>query len=92
MGLEAATKALLDAGEYRSGSLENFLLVCSRDANLTNLPGITYDAIETAIVGYCYGDSTSGHFLILSPISIKPSRRPACPLQPRSHLHSDNQC
>ncbi|KAF8624860.1 hypothetical protein AX15_005739 [Amanita polypyramis BW_CC] len=35
MGLEAATKALLDAG-------------------------ITYDAIETAFVGYCYGDSTSG--------------------------------
>lgn len=35
MGLEAATKALLDAG-------------------------ITYDAIENAFVGYCYGDSTSG--------------------------------
>ncbi|TCD62938.1 hypothetical protein EIP91_006201 [Steccherinum ochraceum] len=35
MGLEAATKALLDAG-------------------------VTYDAIETAFVGYCYGDSTSG--------------------------------
>ncbi|KAF8207618.1 putative thiolase [Mycena galopus ATCC 62051] len=35
MGLEAATKALLDAG-------------------------ITYDAIQTAYVGYCYGDSTCG--------------------------------
>jgi len=35
MGLEAATKALLDAG-------------------------ITYDAVEHAYVGYCYGDSTSG--------------------------------
>ncbi|KAF9526021.1 thiolase-like protein [Crepidotus variabilis] len=35
MGLEAATKALLDAG-------------------------ITYDSIETAYVGYCYGDSTAG--------------------------------
>ncbi|KAJ8703157.1 hypothetical protein PTI98_001804 [Pleurotus ostreatus] len=35
MGLEAATKALLDAG-------------------------ITYDEVETAFVGYCYGDSTSG--------------------------------
>ncbi|KAJ7158851.1 sterol carrier protein 2 [Mycena filopes] len=35
MGLEAATKALLDAG-------------------------ITYDAIQTAFVGYCYGDSTCG--------------------------------
>ncbi|GBE78493.1 thiolase-like protein [Sparassis latifolia] len=35
MGLEAGTKALLDAG-------------------------ITYDAVEAAFVGYCYGDSTSG--------------------------------
>ncbi|KAK0444940.1 sterol carrier protein 2 [Desarmillaria tabescens] len=35
MGLEAATKALLDAG-------------------------ITYDSVEIACVGYCYGDSTSG--------------------------------
>ncbi|TBU64639.1 thiolase-like protein [Dichomitus squalens] len=35
MGLEAATKALLDAG-------------------------ITYDAVQAAYVGYCYGDSTAG--------------------------------
>ncbi|KAF8577553.1 thiolase-like protein [Ramaria rubella] len=35
MGLEAATKALLEAG-------------------------ITYDAIQVAFVGFCYGDSTSG--------------------------------
>ncbi|KAF9014893.1 thiolase-like protein [Cyathus striatus] len=35
MGLEAATKALLDAG-------------------------ITYDEVESAFVGYCYGDSTTG--------------------------------
>ncbi|KAG6814401.1 hypothetical protein H0H92_007404 [Tricholoma furcatifolium] len=35
MGLEAATKALLDAG-------------------------ITYDEVQNAFVGYCYGDSTSG--------------------------------
>ncbi|KAI0771012.1 thiolase-like protein [Trametes elegans] len=35
MGLEAATKALLDAG-------------------------ITYDEVETAYVGYCFADSTSG--------------------------------
>ncbi|KAJ3840077.1 putative thiolase [Lentinula raphanica] len=35
MGLEAATKALLDAG-------------------------ITYDVVEMAVVGYCYGDSTAG--------------------------------
>ncbi|KAH8120732.1 thiolase-like protein [Phellopilus nigrolimitatus] len=35
MGLEAATKALLDAG-------------------------ITYDSVQVAFVGYCFGDSTSG--------------------------------
>ncbi|KAM5531502.1 hypothetical protein V8D89_014827 [Ganoderma adspersum] len=35
MGLEAATKALLDAG-------------------------ITYDEVQAAFVGYCYGDSTAG--------------------------------
>lgn len=35
MGLEAATKALLDAG-------------------------ITYDAVQIAFAGYCFGDSTSG--------------------------------
>ncbi|KAJ3557829.1 hypothetical protein NM688_g1260 [Phlebia brevispora] len=35
MGLEAATKALLDAG-------------------------ITYDSVEAAYVGFCYGDSCSG--------------------------------
>ncbi|KAG9315633.1 thiolase-like protein [Chiua virens] len=35
MGLEAAAKALLDAG-------------------------ITYDDVQTAYVGYCYGDSTTG--------------------------------
>lgn len=40
MGLEAATKALLDAG-------------------------ITYDAVQAAFVGYCYGDSTSGQVGIL---------------------------
>lgn len=35
MGLEAATKALLDAG-------------------------VTYDSVQVAHVGYCYGDSTTG--------------------------------
>ncbi|EJD04477.1 thiolase-like protein [Fomitiporia mediterranea MF3/22] len=35
MGLEAATKALLDVG-------------------------VTYDSVEAAYVGFCYGDSTSG--------------------------------
>lgn len=41
MGLEAATKALLDAG-------------------------ITYDDVEIAYVGYCYGDSTSGQVRTVS--------------------------
>ncbi|KAI0733954.1 thiolase-like protein [Fomitopsis betulina] len=41
MGLEAATKALLDAG-------------------------VTYDAVETAFVGYVYGDSTSGQRALYS--------------------------
>ena len=41
MGLEAATKALLDAG-------------------------ITYDEVEIAYVGYCYGDSTSGQVCVVS--------------------------
>ncbi|KAJ7650374.1 putative thiolase [Roridomyces roridus] len=41
MGLEAATKALLDAG-------------------------ITYDLVEIASVGYCYGDSTCGQRALYS--------------------------
>ena len=53
MGLEAATKALLDAGQlsYISGSIW---------ACWQFFTGITYDEIEAAFVGYCYGDSTSG--------------------------------
>lgn len=45
MGLEAATKALLDAG-------------------------ITYDAVQAAFVGYCYGDSTSGQVGILIQLFV----------------------
>ncbi|KAI0309969.1 thiolase-like protein, partial [Amylostereum chailletii] len=45
MGLEAATKALLDAGRTRADG---------------GPPGITYDAVEHAYVGYVYGDSTCG--------------------------------
>ncbi|KAL1745882.1 thiolase-like protein [Schizophyllum fasciatum] len=41
LGLEAATKALLDAG-------------------------LTYDAVDSATVGYCYGDSTSGQRALYS--------------------------
>lgn len=40
MGLEASTKALLDAG-------------------------ISYDDVQVAFVGYCYGDSTSGQVCLL---------------------------
>lgn len=29
-------------------------------------PGITYDSIEAAHVGYCYGDSTTGQVLVTS--------------------------
>lgn len=55
MGLEAATKALLDAGNFTPSYC---IIQCGA---LKPLPsGITYDAIETAAVGYCYGDSTSG--------------------------------
>lgn len=42
-----------------------------------NTLGITYDAIETAYAGYCYGDSTSGQLLIetgrlidISPLTL----------------------
>ena len=55
MGLEAVTKALLDAGRnYLSGLTTR---ICSRSDVFT---GITYDEIQTAFVGYCYGDTTSG--------------------------------
>lgn len=54
MGLEAATKALLDAGKPRDPSWSR------KSLYQRFTPGITYDAIETAFVGYCYGDSTSG--------------------------------
>lgn len=63
MGLEAATKALLDAGIVchkttyirHTSQLSHYA-----DAGLLSNSGITYDSIETAFVGYCYGDSTCG--------------------------------
>ncbi|KAG6864842.1 hypothetical protein C0991_006866 [Blastosporella zonata] len=60
MGLEAATKALLDAGTFYCLNRQSPLLTPS------NNPGITYDAIENAYVGYCYGDSTSGQRALYS--------------------------
>lgn len=57
MGLEAATKALLDAG--RAASLSSGASVSLSGSD----PGITYDSIEAAHVGYCFGDSTSGQVL-----------------------------
>lgn len=66
MGLEAATKALLDAGTFYPslGTLSHpHIASCvthptdtPRHAN----PGITYDAIEAAYVGYVFGASTCG--------------------------------
>ncbi|KAJ7476041.1 sterol carrier protein 2 [Mycena latifolia] len=58
MGLEAATKALLDADH-------SALNIVRRVSHLTP-PRITYDAIETAFVGYCYGDSTCGQRALYS--------------------------
>ena len=49
MGLEAATKALLDAG-------------------------ITYDEVEIAYVGYCYGDSTSGQVCCVNSPNVHSHR------------------
>lgn len=52
MGLEAATKALLDAGAfYPTWNLSLIYIFAS---------GITYDAIEAAFVGYVFGASTCG--------------------------------
>ncbi|KIJ33036.1 hypothetical protein M422DRAFT_183703 [Sphaerobolus stellatus SS14] len=66
MGLEAATKALLEAG-------------------------ITYDAVQVAFVGYCYGDSTSGQRALYNlgmtgiPITnVNNVRRPS--------IHNLNNC
>ena len=56
MGLEAATKALLDAGTFSIPSEQ----CCPRNVLTLIHKGITYDCIEAAYVGYCYGDSTSG--------------------------------
>ena len=53
MGLEAATKALLDAGVY--STVHPSIPVPSPVD-----PGITYDSIEAAFVGYVIGASTAG--------------------------------
>ena len=72
MGLEAATKALLDAG-------------------------ITYDQVELAFVGYCYGDSTSGQVrnyitcvMVLLLITFHLNANLACTLQLGSYGHPDH--
>jgi hypothetical protein len=56
MSVEAATKALLDGGLCPSP----WMATLTQDPNIAGYAGITYDEIETAFVGYCYGDSTSG--------------------------------
>lgn len=58
MGLEAATKALLDAGTSLDIRLAH---------NTEQISGLTYDSMEAAYVGYCYGDSTSGQVSLLQP-------------------------
>jgi sterol carrier protein 2 len=58
MGLEAATKALLDAGLFHTYH-QTFVWL------IDDFTGITYDDIQTAAVGYCYGDSTSGQVRLL---------------------------
>ena len=55
MGLEAATKALLDAGRYITNLSRAFTMTSNCFCT-----GINYDAVETAFVGYCFGDSTCG--------------------------------
>ena len=62
MGLEAATKALLDAGR----AVLHAIGVSSRSSS-----GITYDSIEAAHVGYCYGDSTSGQVPIFPQAALR---------------------
>ena len=37
-----------------------------------NFVGITYDAIEAAFVGYCYGESTSGQVDFFNHLSSSP--------------------
>jgi hypothetical protein len=61
MGLEAATKALLDAGNNVGYHFYNM--------HTQPATGITYDSIESAYVGYCYGDSTSGQVPLIYIIS-----------------------
>ena len=56
MGLEAATKALLDAGKVLPSHPSQSLHIFSAFF----IPGITYDSVEAAFVGYVYGESTTG--------------------------------
>lgn len=62
MGLEAATKALLDAGAFRPSLISSYIYVHGAFVVLVSppLPGITYDAVDAAFVGYVYGASTCG--------------------------------
>ncbi|KAH9036664.1 thiolase-like protein [Lactarius pseudohatsudake] len=58
MGLETATKALLDAGNVLPSVRPSPTRVHSRPSLVG--PGITYDSVEAAFVGYVYGASTTG--------------------------------
>jgi hypothetical protein len=77
--LEAATKALLDAGLWSPQ-------FCPSRDRLTNHLGITYDTVETAFVGYCYG-GTSSQFISHNTFTISFAVDSTCG-QVRSVPHS----
>ena len=60
MALDAATKVLHDAGRYIQS-------ICVSSAiNNPSRTDINCDAVETASVDFCYGDSTSGQVFRLN--------------------------
>ena len=57
--------------------------------------GITYDLVETAFVGFCYGDSTSGQVSFLScdsPAYIFTTFIVARVVQPWNDWNPDHEC
>lgn len=60
----------------------------------TDEPGITYDAVEIAYAGYCYGDSTSGQVEKTLPFALTAYPRHAIArlIQSWSDFHPHNQC
>lgn len=56
--------------------------------------GVTYDAVETAFVGYCYGDSTSGQVntLIRCENIYRAHLIAALSLQPGLDWYTNHEC